>query len=664
MFKYQNLIDLLPVESVESTIKEMVNNIDMTGKCYVNDPFSNEEETFMRYFSPSENFIKLMEETAQKEYDEDVIKEFSFFKLPPEREIEIKKGEIYKNILDYFASDAKKIANNREYLRVKIGDFVDFNDCSLSYKLLGKVEFYKDGGWGIAEEDGKVIVKNHLMVQPSRTLPLVSNRNCPYSIIQDRDTKRYGVLSYVSFHEMIHCNYDKIEVVEYYNLNDKHYFIKVSKNGKYGCFDENCALLIECKYDEIIQKSGYFECLRDGEYLLFDKTGGGYDSIFEGKKDLYNNEGSLLIGGYSNLEMEFGYFKFYFGTTYEYYYVEETDFYDQTYKLSKLRLNYQNSVCLVLDESFRSVIRNKDTQYMLTKGTIFNSIEEVKIIVPSCCLLKFQVNLSDINDNFIYLIDFYGIDFIVPTYIVKGFHDPEEQGLFEERIQKEHIEYFSELRKKQGLKENEPINVSEFLLFDEHEIPRIIYEDYSYDIYFENPMITIIKLTNQKEIEWVDYANEIDTTENYKHIYRKGSKFGFFDKNGLKPACYDAISKNSPDHKIYVASYEYNCVPNPINLNNPNYFHWNHMFVHYFVINEEVNHIRVEDDWKIFNPVNCKWFPYDFITNNYGDSDDGISTNWHDRGNEWTDEDAWDAMTDGMYGDYPGSGWDSEKMGF
>ena len=31
---------------------------------------------------------------------------------------------------------------------------------------------------------------------------------------------------------------------------------------------------------------------------------------------------------------------------------------------------------------------------------------------------------------------------------------------------------------------------------------------------------------------------------------------------------------------------------------------------------------------------------------------------------EWTDEDAWDAMTDGQYGDYPGSGWDSERFGY
>lgn len=33
-------------------------------------------------------------------------------------------------------------------------------------------------------------------------------------------------------------------------------------------------------------------------------------------------------------------------------------------------------------------------------------------------------------------------------------------------------------------------------------------------------------------------------------------------------------------------------------------------------------------------------------------------------GYEWTDEDAWDAMTDGQYGDYPGPGWDPEMFGY
>ena len=87
------------------------------------------------------------------------------------------------------------------------------------------------------------------------------------------------------------------------------------------------------------------------------------------------------------------------------------------------------------------------------------------------------------------------------------------------------------------------------------------------------------------------------------------------------------------------------------------------MYIHYYTL-KDGNYIRLEDDWNIFNPRKCKWFPYDFITINYGDCDGRSYDSFSDRGHEWTDEDAWDAMTDGMYGDYPGPGWDPESFGY
>ena len=57
---------------------------------------------------------------------------------------------------------------------------------------------------------------------------------------------------------------------------------------KWGCFDENCALIIDCMYDDIRLKEEYLECTREGESLLFDTLDKkGYDFIIEGKKDLY-----------------------------------------------------------------------------------------------------------------------------------------------------------------------------------------------------------------------------------------------------------------------------------------------------------------------------------------------------------------------------------------
>lgn len=34
----------------------------------------------------------------------------------------------------------------------------------------------------------------------------------------------------------------------------------------------------------------------------------------------------------------------------------------------------------------------------------------------------------------------------------------------------------------------------------------------------------------------------------------------------------------------------------------------------------------------------------------------------YDDGYEWTEEDAWDALTDGMYGEMPGTPWEYDAM--
>ena len=72
----------------------------------------------------------------------------------------------------------------------------------------------------------------------------------------------------------------------------------------------------------------------------------------------------------------------------------------------------------------------------------------------------------------------------------------------------------------------------------------------------------------------------------------------------------------------------------------------------------------MDDDWNSFNPTKCRWFPDDFIRSFYSNTDSNCSSWNHGVGNDWSDEDVWDAMTDGMYGDYPGAGWDPEMFGY
>ena len=590
MFEYQGLIDKLPVEEVNSAIKRIVDNYDLTGHY-----FSKEEEDhyhlhaagiFHGYFCINPDFSKLLDEYVQFECDNHIFFDAILpldFKIDPEW----KKDEIYQKLLDYLKSRANIYLENREHLRIPAGSVIDFKDCMLSGKYLDKIEFYKDGGWGIAEVDGTVLIKNHLKWKPSEThSPLCSCAylKTPYRIIQDRDTGQYGVLSIVAFYETIHCLYDKIEFVEYNEKSEKHFYIKAKKNGKWGCFDEKCALIIDFEYDVIRLADEYLECICEAEWLLNDSLceSEKYYEI-KGKKDLYDNEGTLLIGGYDNLFIDSQFFKFYFDTSYEYYDEEGTDWQGYPFPISKVRLTFEKSKCLVLDKNFNSIISNGNGSFRMPKWNRFDSLEEIERIVPSECLFRYGVDLSHYYSGFIYLYNYHGEQYFVPWHIVRGFDSPEEMD-----------DYYFE----QGL------------LFDVGGKTK--------DLYVDDSIVMIIKLNENKEIVWTAYANEVDMAEYTYLIYRKEGKFGFYDEGGLLTASYDAITKQSPDGKIYVASFKFppktNCYQNGIN-----YIDHKHLFIHYYTFDEEGNLKPVENNLEAFDPRKCEWFPKDFVTKTYGD---------------------------------------------
>lgn len=673
MFRYQELIDILPVAEVKSAINEMVRSYDLTKKPYTSGFVWDFEVLFNKYFNQSQEFNEIVEKTILNEYERDKersksgIFSLEFFDGLHESTFEeyqrSKRNKIFESLLDYINAEAKKIFDNREHLRIPVGATIDFKECMLSNKYLGKVEFYKDGGWGIAEEDGTVVVKNHLTRKPSETSSLYCGFffiNTPYRIIQDRDTNKYGILSYETFQETVHCLYDKIEVVDYYEDSTRHFYIKAMKKKKWGCFDERCALIIDFEYDIIQIVSGFLECIRVVEYHLDDSLS-ERDRRYEieGKRDLYDNEGTLLIGGYDNLFVDYQYFKFYFGTSYEYYKEEETDIQGYSVPLSKVRINFEKSKCLVLDKELKTIISNGNGLFRMPQWHTFHSLDEVERFVPSGYLLRYGVDLSD-YDSFIYLHRYYGEQYLVPDYIKDGFSSPEEQDNYITAQAKVYEDHKKRLQALLGNEDKEP-DIDK--PFDYSEPTEYLYEDRK-DLYVDDSLVTIIKLNGNKEIQWIDNANEIMEKMYYPHIYRKGKKYGIFDHNGIKPALYDAITRESPDHKVYVASLEYGREHNPEHLNNPNYIFERRLYIHYYLFDENGSYIKVEDDWKVFNPRECKWCPYDFITRYYGDDDYGAYDFSSDQGHEWTDEDAWDAMTDGMYGDYPGSGWDPEAFGY
>ena len=55
----------------------------------------------------------------------------------------------------------------------------------------------------------------------------------------------------------------------------------------------------------------------------------------------------------------------------------------------------------------------------------------------------------------------------------------------------------------------------------------------------------------------------------------------------------------------------------------------------------------------------------DFYDDSYEEYDDYENNSYAGGGYEWTEEDSWDALTDGMYGDMPeGFDGDYEFLGF
>lgn len=52
----------------------------------------------------------------------------------------------------------------------------------------------------------------------------------------------------------------------------------------------------------------------------------------------------------------------------------------------------------------------------------------------------------------------------------------------------------------------------------------------------------------------------------------------------------------------------------------------------------------------------------DFYDDSYEEYEDYECENLDDDGYEWTEEDSWDALTDGMYGDMPSNPMDYDAM--
>lgn len=663
MHKYNEIIKMFPKTEIDSALKKMIENFDLSGnyfpvskKSYYN---LSSEEFLKQYFNITPNLSNTIKLYARKECEDDLKRcresktiSWEYFEIsknydlstPDEQYIKVKIDRIYSSIWDYFISQVKEITKDRSHLRIPVGGHIEFNECLIVKKHKNYVEFFKDGAWGIANPNGTVLVKNHICKQPSEIRPpsVINNTFIKsYRIIQDRDTKKYGLLSVEYLYETVLCLYDELEFIENSIYNT--FIIIAKKDGKWGCFNERCALIITFKYDIIQLKNNFLECIKDAQYIENETLAYNANQyVVEGKKYLYDNDGILLLGGYDELIIEYDYMKFYFGTFYECYQDFETDFYGYSCALTKARLNFEKSKCLILDTNFKTLINGKNGIFTMPKGCEFNTIAELEKTVPHDLLLNFEVDLSLLYRNFICLHSYYGEQYFIPQFIIEGNMPIEEIHLIE--------------------KQDDIFDILTNNIDDKQDC----YEE-TKDIYIEDSVVIIVKLNKDNTINSYHKVNEISSALHTKLYYRLRDKIGIFDGAELQPAIFDAITYLSPE--TYVASIEY-YHPSKHNLSvkdNHNFNPQPPYFIRFFKLTDE-GPIRMSDDWSVFNPRKYKWFPYDFSDkipfNSKYETETYESCVLFDDSYEWSDEDSWDAMTDGKYGDYPGPNWDPELFGF
>ena len=569
---YKNIAEKISDEDINRIIDAMIHSFDVCGKYY--DSY-HIEKLMNDCVSNSSEILSLVHEIAIKEVDEieksEALPLFCELEDFDGQNIQLRKENILHSIMSIIEKDAIKKCKDRYFLRLQEGDSVDFKSCDSYNPLKDVIEFYKDGGWGIADKNGKVLVGNHIIEKPS-TLPFHSFLNVDHRIIQDRDTGLYGVLSFTSFSEQIHCLYDSIESVEYWREHRKKYILKVQKNGKWGCYNESCSLIIECQYDDIKIVADLLECGKDGEFIYSENSNQEQEKIYTGIKDLYNFYGHLLLGGYNYMDyQEYIYnkrFLFYFGTTYEEYLEKHTIDSGEDIDFSDYRINYEKPIiCLVLDSHFNTLLKSKGRSARLPYGKIFQSAQKLQDYIPRDTLLTGIVDLYNYDSNSL-------------IYICKK-------------------------------------NVDKYVIYD--FIPSLPESLFSCEAHWETHFIedneVIIAKIDDGNISWYFKANEICKTCKYL-LYRNGERIGFYSQHGVSAAIYSAVTIESNDNKIYVAQITLGILEPDNKKWNPNFIPHMGYTIQYYELLEDGALVKLQDDWQIFCPKDYKWFPFNFKSKN------------------------------------------------
>lgn len=396
---------LITKEELNSIINHMIESCDKTGFIQSTEPKS----FFIKHTKDFNSINKALQERAEKEIEEkeceklidddffnwDWSDPFDEVDMDKDAEIRLKTEDLFSGILSKIVSMAIERRKDRINHRFKVGSSININNYEHS-EYGNQIEFFHDGGWGVVDKNGVVLISNHLTTKASKSYPLFRPLISSYVTNQlyvstDRDTELNGIISIDPLKELLPCRYEFESMEGYRDGSYVFAFRALSKKGLWGCYNDRGKKIAKFRYQTIEFNQGFIECGRDGTFYLqdHDNGDGGWDEIFDGPKDLYDLDGHLILGGYTEFKYLEGYnlYLFYFDT-----YKRSTPYDVEDYIIDKYYTCYEQAKCLILDKDL-NIFLNEDK--VCIKGRIIDSIEEI----PSSCLVNGKV--LEVHNNHI-----------------------------------------------------------------------------------------------------------------------------------------------------------------------------------------------------------------------------------------------------------------------
>lgn len=527
----------------------------------------------------------------------------------------------YLHFVRYLNNSLRIVSENFKY------GVIDYKDLIVIPIRFDEIELRKDGfldiklngKWGIANIDGsfftEIIYKEKVVFNTEG-----------FAIVQNSDDDSYGVIrndgkvilpvKYLNINTQIPLfesysweNAPTYEGLFVASLRKCFSYSDDESGSKKGVYNQEGVLIVPFKYDNIFYSDRYIICER-GNY-----------------RDLYNMNGEscLLLGGFRKFKIVHNFLSFYFGGWYHYW--------EDRHEREHISFQQTGGKWILTDRDFCSVLKNIEGQNSCVKGKTFDCDTYVhkkekspEYLIPNEFLAEDYTELDDYIRVSLYKYSFY------TTYKIlnpisrnlseefKQIHDTGSRNVF--------IVELSEKSDCFGIVKG---------------IHRVVPCDY---VAFTKPirgftyglkpkenglyMVELFQLDNLSEAELA--FDDIEIKEAYELFWEQILLIRYDWNDGKIIFPYDTRMKES-----FVKSY---CPDKQI----------------------------IEKEWRDYSDWSKRYWIPDSNYMHVKDEDEVVEKEddnmYCGDGYEWTDEDSWDAMTDGQYGDYPGSGWDPEMFGY